>query len=388
MPSRKKLKKSVRSKKSNARVSRSNKRVGGGYRMGGYRMGGYRMGGEKDDRDALCIFFIYGLGCKYMDESDNLDIQMEIANKANISEKDVKMICHDKHFAPIRGILSSFFDYVPMQNSSFLRRLKQDVLAQLLSYKKVLILGHSYGGAIANRLAEELNDDANVSSIKIATFGSIYVAHPDDVQNVSIVNYQSINDLSSKFNKNRNISYQDLTYNIQGYNILMSGKDVENVVDVCIATAENPTCAVKKKSFFGSDEEWEIHNNYFDLIFLLSSVRSNNILPSSQSFNANEKNEEPQLSQDELDGEQVERDYKQMSFKNFLQKYNIPLPASETKSGYIKLSLVVHPDRNSPDRKIYYNRLFGAIMEEMSKKGFRFTHKRRVSLKRHRSVKK
>lgn len=246
----------------------------------------YSFGNEKDEKE-LCIYFIAGLGCKYAEDELN-ELQEDIAKYAKIDLSDVKIICHDKHLAPIRGIFSSFlqerFDTTPMKNSSFLKRLEQDVKTQCELYKKVLIFGHSYGGLIANRLAEELNTQ-NTQNIQIATFGSIYIANPRNVDRINIVNYQSIGDISARFKSNaeKNVSYDELTFQIKGiYNDMISfsrEKDSKNVIYICVSTQENPNCVVKNKGFFGlAGDEWDIHNNYLDLIIILSHLHSNVII--------------------------------------------------------------------------------------------------------------
>jgi carboxypeptidase C (cathepsin A) len=165
-----------------------------------------------------------------------------------------------------------------MKNSSFLNNLREEVVLKSSMYKKVLIFGHSYGGLIANRLAEELHRENNENNhkIQIATLGSIYIASPDSVQNINIVNYQSLGDLSGKFNGDKEPEYDDLKHKI--HNISFSTKNPQNVIYVCISSRENPRCTVKDKSFFGSSEEWNVHTNYTGLTDFLVVTHTNSLI--------------------------------------------------------------------------------------------------------------
>lgn len=231
---------------------------------------------EKHEKKELCVFFIFGLGCKYVDDDDISTFREDLATSAKIDKNDVKLICHDKHLAPVRGIFSSYLKQNPMKNSSFLRKLEKDVREHSIIYKKVLIYGHSYGGLIASRLAEELDMDM-YKNVHIATFGSIFMLEPNliKIKNIPITNYQSIGDVSRRIIRElEEPTYDKLTVKIiKDSTVLISAeKWINNIVYVCISTRDNPNCEATNII-----EEWKNHNNYLDLIELLLSRHITNI---------------------------------------------------------------------------------------------------------------
>jgi len=77
------------------------------------------------------------------------------------------------------------------------------ILEKLQEGYNVYVTGHSYGGAIAGKVAELLNDAEEHIRIRIhiATTGSIYIPKTARVNNVDIVHYMHVHDISLRCNE-------------------------------------------------------------------------------------------------------------------------------------------------------------------------------------------
>ena len=195
-------------------------------------------------------YIIHGMGCENFNtfkkdititEKKNLDITRKwcffrpniISKSHNIKSSLYILSMLYKH----RYLGDHIFN-----DLDFLNRIIIQILYDLNNSKKVTILSHSFGGAIANRIAEILDmgfysennennedydfikkiiKDKNIDNyneliglLNIITFGSIYISNK--IKNINIINYVSKNDYSvgileknnSKFHINFDMHYQ------------------------------------------------------------------------------------------------------------------------------------------------------------------------------------
>ena len=264
-------------------------------------------------------YYVEGLGC----QRNNDEIGSPTQSKYRffdyiIAQEDFTYVCHQKFDAPLRGIVNSAVGFRPMKQSKFLHELVQNVINHAKE-NEVYIYGHSFGGAIVNRLAEELstiNHQALLQRIFIGAFGSIYLAKLKTDTNVNLINYIAIGDVAntttwgikhkSFINDDELKTYKEIT---QEYTNIDDTTDIKtickykprentNIIDVCLFnfTPNDPLCTNKilAAPIIRAKYEWEIHNGYIRLIQYLMMHRTNNItsldplqidkLPSAKNF--------------------------------------------------------------------------------------------------------
>ncbi len=172
-------------------------------------------------------YYIFGMGCElyfepgYGPESGPRPgseflarlYTAEISRTANIPEENIKLRCAKTKSAQ-NCILKTYFSMMPLTESKFLNSLVDEVTSDMNneSYKKVVVFGHSFGGAIVNRLAEimNLNGETNLSKLYLATFGSIYLANEERINKINIFNYMSNADVAIMCNKLPQIRFEDM----------------------------------------------------------------------------------------------------------------------------------------------------------------------------------
>ena len=175
---------------------------------------------EKENYDkAVFIYQIHGMGCDYYltnEEQVKLEIDalkktMQInKNKKYDVEYDVEIICRDADVekktlgvipSSIRNIARLKVGVSPFPGS-YIKTLCDELREKLKLYRYIIIYGHSFGGAIANAIAKQINNDESIdkSRVFIKTSGSIYVVNDNESNNVNIENYMLVGDLSLHYN--------------------------------------------------------------------------------------------------------------------------------------------------------------------------------------------
>lgn len=178
-------------------------------------------------------YLVPGTGCF---DSSAQNEKEYISSWTGIPTEDVKYRC-PKTSSAIKCIVKTYLRYNPLRDSKFVRDLAIEICQDLLMkngdeyiYKNVVVFGQSYGGAVVNRVAELLNEAINLTQKKIvdnfklsledlkrlyiATFGSIYVAHDDNVNDINIINYVSASDVAILCNKIDPIPFSDMTISL------------------------------------------------------------------------------------------------------------------------------------------------------------------------------
>jgi len=244
--------------------------------------------------DNTHIIRIDGLGCT----SRTPEEKEEWKEFFKVNGYDYK--CHRMDKA-ITSILTTSIGVRPLHDK-FLYDLINEVLT-LASNRYVFLFGHSFGGLIANRVAEELlllyehekNEENRekleqlFERINIGTFGSIYIPRiVTEPKLLKIINYVAIGDVSNittwgihhkqitkqgSLNSKYTRYYQPET-ELEFY---YKKRDGKNVYDICSVIDGKKTCLNPLNSvpIIRAEVEWTIHNrSYLDIIYLLIKHRT------------------------------------------------------------------------------------------------------------------
>lgn len=313
---RKTIKKTIR-KNRNKNMTVKNRIIGGSFP---------ESLGNDPIKGKTLVYFVFGLGCDQLD----LDKEKKIFSRnTGIDESNMILLCH-KNSSAIKSIGKTYFNLCPLYDSDFIKKFTASIIANVKDYDKILIYGHSFGGAIVNRVAEELNkqeDKSFYNKIYMAAFGSIYIPEKMSKQEgINIINYLARGDVVRKCGNNyakeidnweidkfknkkivkiveiveidkaiRNkVSYVTLIYdkiensNIYGINFCETHlcDKLTDIKELNMQTGLQKYIQTGKKkhilsgigaSIFGSKTQWFNHTRYFDLIFEFIKQKTNDI---------------------------------------------------------------------------------------------------------------
>lgn len=174
---------------------------------------------NKTYRKDVFILNILGMGCINTPDT-KININKDAHNyftkinyeKLCISSDDSKYTSATNRF--MNSLLpSNLHDQIVYNAATLKLGLKMSLLQKqhiidelknvLNTYKYLVIFGFSQGGAVANAIAESINDsrELDLERVFIKTFGSIYISN--NAKNVNIENYLIPGDLSEEFNGKR-----------------------------------------------------------------------------------------------------------------------------------------------------------------------------------------
>jgi len=168
---------------------------------------------EKENYDkAVFIYQIHGMGCDYnLTNEEQVKLEIDALKKTmqidNNKKFDVEIICRDAD--PKVGVIPSSIRNIARLKvgvspfpGSYIKTLCDELREKLKLYRYIIIYGHSFGGAIANAIAKQINNDESIdkSRVFIKTSGSIYVVNDSESNNVNIENYMLVGDLSLHYN--------------------------------------------------------------------------------------------------------------------------------------------------------------------------------------------
>ena len=168
------------------------------------------------------IGFVLGMGCKEKDEKNLEKAIMTWCMVNSIqSIKHVDVYCKDSLWDAFKAFFKGDCYSKPAKTNVFVKKITKKVTKMLDEGKKVIFIGHSFGGSVLGLVAETLNSHKNIQNLQIATFGSIFISKKKDVKNVKIKQYMLLNDPSLKCSKiappigaTRGDSYHDPDTNI------------------------------------------------------------------------------------------------------------------------------------------------------------------------------
>ena len=100
----------------------------------------------------------------------------------------VQVRCNPKTAAPFENIGKTFCSVRPSKSSAFVAEIERAVRGGLDMGRRVLLMGHSYGGSVAARVAELLRDHPRAAQqLKVATFGTIYAPDPSRTGGIEVL---------------------------------------------------------------------------------------------------------------------------------------------------------------------------------------------------------
>jgi hypothetical protein len=255
----------------------------------------------------ILLFMSFGLGCSSNENNDQIKLQLSVITQIN--KDDIFILCNDK--SPLKNISKMLFRFNYLSTNDYVNRYKESILENIKYCNKILIFGHSFGGAIVNRVAEELNKitgrNDDLKKIFMATFGSIYIPADNGLYSqskINIINYLALGDISFKFaikklDNEFNEEYYRYSYNAipeeNGYtnNYVCHFKNVKNTGGKIIAIEflDQSGYLIRPKfilSRFLFDlnilKMFEIHNSYSLIIADLLHTRTNDIKNSGQYY--------------------------------------------------------------------------------------------------------
>lgn len=251
---------------------------------------------------------------------ENEELKKNITKTVGLNKKNVQFVYNKNEISEVLpNVCRICFitNSKPLQNSVFLNELVAKIIVDAKLFDKILIFGTCYGGAIANRIAEELELELqkksilskNLSKILIATFGSIYIAKNTDISNINILNYLGIGDISEKclginfkdlinesngkisIKKNNSIKPKEssrlnpliteILYDSKKNPIIEYIQHYQNPTIIplihCIRISNKTICISSGKSDTICMCNWIIHNKYGKILYTLLRNQTNNI---------------------------------------------------------------------------------------------------------------
>jgi len=189
-----------------------------------------------DDGDIVC-FMISGMGCSVHNSRASSYSSWAIRNIINK--------CDVKQNQGVKAITSSRFRSNPSFDTKFIKGLVADAEEVLKdSKKKLVIIGHSYGGFSACGLVSKLKPELR-GRVMLATLGSIYVPKMRYGAGLGERHYMFYADVALSTNKltepGPKRTHHDLIQNV--YWISHGNEDT-------------------RKTLFGTNKQWQIHNSY------------------------------------------------------------------------------------------------------------------------------
>lgn len=187
---------------------------------------------------------VVGLGCSV----DKQQVDMFQAHLAYDVGMPCRVYCNQSLIKTLYDVSKTCIKFIPSKKNKFVQYVLNEVKQYIDRGYNVFLVGHSYGGSVVSRIAEILHREASqglsyIHRLHIITLGSIYVSHPQRTQGVNISHYMFVNDVALKCNNlgKKGMKESHVTWLQQG-NYIAPLK--------------------KKKSIFGTNEEWETHNSY------------------------------------------------------------------------------------------------------------------------------
>jgi len=171
------------------------------------------------------VIFVSGLGCSIQEYTNKyLD---ELSNRYNLPFGITDEICHnlDKTLEDILSLwikntlfLTNYVISDPLTNNSAFNDHKEKIKEYLRKGKRVLLVGFSFGGAVVNKLAMDLNveepNERVLQNLTCYSCSSIFVAPFSKINKINITNFLLLGDVAQKLNG----QYEPLPEKIDSYN--------------------------------------------------------------------------------------------------------------------------------------------------------------------------
>lgn len=120
------------------------------------------------------MIVVYGLGCN-ADPAYLKRRRDHLLEKANASVGGVTVMCNPSTLNALADI-GKQATFRSLRNTGFVNRVTEEVRAALGKNKKVILIGHSYGGSVVARVVRALyRDTIPKASLDAITMGSIHI---------------------------------------------------------------------------------------------------------------------------------------------------------------------------------------------------------------------
>jgi esterase/lipase len=132
------------------------------------------LGHHYSNKSKILVYISFGLGC-------GGNTKNKISKSTKIDPKNIIILCH-KTSSALKTIGQIYTGFDPLAASNYVDAYTRSIISNSIIYEQIFVFGFSFGGAIVNRVAEELNKNSLINNVKskifMATFGSIYI--PND----------------------------------------------------------------------------------------------------------------------------------------------------------------------------------------------------------------
>ena len=187
-------------------------------------------------RTKSVIIQVIGLGCSTIKKDEIAQYELE---KGKYFGMKCQVFCNKSLGKTLVDIAKTYCHIVPSKKDKFVLSIVDVVKTYVNEGVKVHLFGYSYGGSVVSRVAEIL-DASPLKNVHMYTCGSIYVPKPELTRNVDLTHYMFVNDVALKCNGLKN----------------------KEAHVVWLRPTNYVTPEKKKRSIFGTSEEWEAHNSY------------------------------------------------------------------------------------------------------------------------------
>jgi pimeloyl-ACP methyl ester carboxylesterase len=155
-------------------------------------------------------------------------------------------MCNPSVRSAVSNVAKTYCSIIPSKKNAFVQRVLATVLRYLRAGKTVHLMGHSYGGSVAARIAEIFSAaNAPHPNLVISTFGSVYIPQPARTAGVRVRHFMYVNDVALRCNA------LDPKQHRREWGVTW----VEPSTDA-------PAKKASKLALFGTRAEWSIHNSY------------------------------------------------------------------------------------------------------------------------------
>ena len=150
------------------------------------------------------MFVIYGFTCD-LTKNTLRRRALELQGIANASKRraiEVSVHCNEKTSTNMPKNIARrvIWPKRPLSNTPFVVQMRAAVCKALQNGERVVLVGHSYGGSVAVRIAESVEHMCGpvpAHRLSIATFGSIYTRSPRSISSrVHLRQYAYANDIA------------------------------------------------------------------------------------------------------------------------------------------------------------------------------------------------
>lgn len=224
----------------------------------------------------MSTIFYYVSGFGTTEDGAHNSFMKDLIHTRTSSPKDnIKIRCHPKYSSGVKCIADTYCCRDPLQGSAFVNGLYKEIIIYINKeeIETVIIFGLSLGGAIVNKVATLLNGskdidgnkNVNLRKLHIATFGSIYMAPEENIDNLNMFNYLSIGDVAIKCNQvvparlDRMNIYLFIDKNIV---CRLLKENTTKLIQLCLYENNKPLCLDHSVSILN----WEEHNYYIQVM--------------------------------------------------------------------------------------------------------------------------